>query len=390
MDDPVEVGRKLGIPPCPSCGELLGARYGPRRVCWRCAAIRPPRVHRRRPSAFETFHTRVWGRLDQLTDSPIILTERLSAESRCYLPPLPRRDDGRPDPRCGTTPDHDHPRRRPRRLFARMHGARNWRSPLSVSPITDDDADRLGKKPPKGRKTPYPPEREATLSEVREWLSNAAGLPPEVRIETVVRAGHEPEDAVTVVLSNSMKLRCSHQSRLQQARTLQSFLQSETDGIALPHYLTPAEVGDFFGQLCRLGTASSRSDPVADLHERLMMFVGLCEEIIGSIVDHAARYMTIEAIRSRPSFDRAAAQDMKNGSPEVQPIVLVDQEDGRRYVRALEWVAYLREVLKWPVNESKLVARMAELGSERVDPQAWNPDRSHKTHLVFYSLPENQ
>ena len=78
--------------------------------------------------------------------------------SRVLLPPLPRRDDGRPDPGCGTAADHDHPRRRPRRLFARMHGARNWRSPLSVSPITDDDADQIGQKPPKGRKTAYPPE----------------------------------------------------------------------------------------------------------------------------------------------------------------------------------------------------------------------------------------
>ncbi len=80
---------------------------------------------------------------------------------------------------------------------------------------------------------------------------------------------------------------------------------------------------------------------------------------------------------------------MKNGKAEVEPVVLVDQADERRYVRASEWVTYLRFVLGWTVEGSGLVARMAELGSERVDPQAWNSDRSHKTHLVFYSLPEN-
>ena len=85
MNDPAEIGRRLGIPPCPNCGEPLGGRYGPGRVCWACTRTRPERKHRRRrPSGFETFHTRVWDRLELLTDSPIILigTNRVA----CYCP----------------------------------------------------------------------------------------------------------------------------------------------------------------------------------------------------------------------------------------------------------------------------------------------------------------
>jgi hypothetical protein len=254
--------------------------------------------------------------------------------------------------------------------------------------FTNDDLDRAQQKArPKG-KIPYPPDREATLGSVREWLSNAAGLPPEVRIEVVLRPGREPEDPLTIVLSNGMKLRCPHQSRLQQPRTLQAFLVSESDGIAQPSYLSPSEAGDFYGQLCRLGTVGSRSDPVADLDERLNDYIRLCLKSHGSISDRAARYTTIEEIRARQGFTRSIAMGMRNGVPEVNPVLLVDDHDGRRYIRASEWVVYLRFVVGWTVNESQLVGRMAELGSERSYPEMWNADRSHKTHLVFYSVPE--
>ena len=259
--------------------------------------------------------------------------------------------------------------------------------------FSDDDLDAAGrrrdpkKKRPKG-KIPYPPDRSESLSAVRDWLSDSCGLPAEVRIEIVVRPGREPEDPLTIVLSNGMKLRTSHQSRLQQARTLQAFLASESDGIAQAPYLSPAEVGDVYTGLCRLGTASARSDPVADLHERLAMFVEIADEVIGSL-NPAQRFVTIEALRKRPAFDRSTALAMKAGKVEHSPVLLVDGlDDGRRYVRASEWVAYLRFVHGQTVNESGLVARMAELDSDRVDPQAWNSDRTRKVHLVFYTVPE--
>jgi len=254
-----------------------------------------------------------------------------------------------------------------------------------MSPISDSDADRLGQKARKGGKLPHPPDRDAPLPEVREWLSNAAGLPHAVRVETVLRPGREPEDPIVLVLSNDLKLRCPHQSRLQQARTLQAFLASESDGIAQPPYLSPAEVGDFYTQLCRLGTAASHADPVSDLHERMAMYVALCELLRGSLArEH--RYTTIEAMKARPAFNRAAAE---NQNPNA-PVMLLDHLDGgRRYVRASEWVTWLRFAQGRTVDESGLVARMAELGSVRADPQAWNADRSRKVHLVLYSVPED-
>jgi hypothetical protein len=259
-----------------------------------------------------------------------------------------------------------------------------------TDPVSASDADRIekrGKPRPKG-KIPFLPDRSATFSELREWLSAAIGLPNEIRVDTVVRAGRDIEDPLTIALSNDMKMRCSHQKRLQQARTLQAFLASESDGIADAPYLSPAETGDVYKALCRLGTTAAKADPIDDLHERLMTFVGICREIRGSLA-RAARYLTIERIRAqRPRFDRSTALG-RNGEPEARPIVLVDLDGAARYIRASEWLTYLRFVLGQTVDPSRLVAQMAELGSERMPIQAWNLDRSHKTHLVFYSLPED-
>lgn len=258
-----------------------------------------------------------------------------------------------------------------------------------MSPIYESDADDIerrknGAKPrPKG-KIPHPPSREEPLSEVRQWLSDAAGLPPEVRIEVVIRSGTEPEDPLTVVLSNKIQMRCPHQSRLQQARTLQAFLASASDGIAMPPYLGPAEVGDFYTALCRMSAAVAHPNSVADLRERLAQYVGLCEPLHGSI-HRSQRYTTLEAMKARPSFDRSSIE----GRAPDRPVVLLDGVEKRRYIRASEWVAWLRFAQGRTVDESGLPALMTELNSERVDPQAWNSDRSHKVHLVLYSLPED-
>ena len=264
---------------------------------------------------------------------------------------------------------------------------------MSSHGFSDEDLDAIerrknGDKPrPKG-KIPYLPDRTATLPELREWASNAAGLPPEVRVETITRPGRDPSDPLSIYLSNGVELRCEHQKQLQMPRTLQAFLASESDGIAQPSYLSPAEVGDFYIALCRLGTAAARTNARSALSEQLAAFVELTAEVPGSIVDRARRYDMLQTLRARPTFDRAVALAMRNGVPEVRPALVVDPADETRYIRASEWVIYLRFVVGQTVDERGLPARMAEIDSERIDLQAWNVDRSHKAHLILYLLPE--
>ena len=256
----------------------------------------------------------------------------------------------------------------------------------------DDDFDRAagrkGKPRPKG-KIPYRPDRSEALPMWRDWISNAFGLPPEVRVETAIRSGMDDADPLTVVLSNGVKMRCPHQKRLQAPASLQAFLASSSNGIAQPLRLSEAEAGDVFVALCVIGTTPEASDPAADLQENLGAYVGIAVALEGSL-DLEQRYVTLAQLKARPAFDRKAADDIRAGQPNgARPAVLLDTIFRRRYVRASEWIAYLRHYVGQTVDPSALVARMAEIGCLRDHPQAWNSDRSHKHNVVLYSLPED-
>lgn len=257
---------------------------------------------------------------------------------------------------------------------------------FTADDFDSDDRKRANSRPRKNGHIPHRPNRAASLPEWRQWLSNALGLPPEVRVETVYRHGRDSVDPLTIVLSNKMQMRCKHQRELTVPRTLHSFLASESDGVAQPDKLSETEALEVFLALCVLGTAAAKADPVADLHEYLTMFVTIGEIVTGGL-GREQRYVTIRALLGRPAFDRGVALDMRNGQPSCRPAVLLDKSDDKRYVRASEWTAYLRHVINQKVDPSALVARMAELDSQRIDPQAWNADRSHKAHVVLYSLP---
>lgn len=241
---------------------------------------------------------------------------------------------------------------------------------------------------PKG-KIPYRPARSEPLPVWKDWLSNALGLPPEVRVEAVLRHGQDDADPLIVVLSNGMKMRCPHQKRLQVPASLQAFVASASNGVAQMDRLNQAEAGDVFVAMCVLGTSPAQADPAADLQEHLAAFVVLGSHFEGSL-DLEHRYDTIDRLKSRPMFDRKAADDVRAGKPNGgTPVVLLDKILARRYVRAMEWITYLRHYVGQTVDPSALVARMAEISSERVHPQAWNSDRSRKVNVVLYTLPED-
>jgi len=182
-------------------------------------------------------------------------------------------------------------------------------------------------------------------------------------------------------------MRCAHQKRLHAPTSLQAFVASSSNGIAQPERLTPAQAGDVFVALCVIGTTPAAiADPAADLREHLEAFVKLGESVHGSL-DYEHRYTTILALKNRPSFDRAVADGMRMGAPTDRPVVLADPTFAKRYVRASEWITYLRHVVGQTVDPSALAARMLEIGCERSQPQAWNADRSNKVNLVFYSIP---
>ena len=214
---------------------------------------------------------------------------------------------------------------------------------------------------------------------LRQWVSNAIGLPPTVRVEAVTRFGRDDEDSLSISLSNNVVIRCNRQKRLQSPGPFQAFFASESDGLCQPKYLSRAECGDVYVALCRLGTADAAASELDMLRERLDMFADMCDIIPASLLP-PDRYVTIAALKQRPTYD--AKQPGR-----ARPVVIVDTPWGKRFVRQVEWVSYLRVIHGQVVNEAVLEGRMKELGGPRHALQAWDSGRHNKVALVFYELP---
>lgn len=250
--------------------------------------------------------------------------------------------------------------------------------------MTDDswssaeELEKQGKPRPKGS-LPYLPSREASFSTLRGWVSDAIGLPPQVRVEVVQRYGRDDEDSLSIALSNNVVIRCNRQKRLQSPGPFQAFFASESDGLCQPKYLSRAECGDVYVALCRLGTADAAASELDTLRERLDMFVAMCDVTQASLMPQW-RYVTIAALKQRATYDAKTPG-------RASPVLIIDMQWGKRFVRQVEWVSYLRIVHGQVVNESTLEGRMKELGGARHSLQAWDSGRNTKVKMVLYELP---
>ena len=247
-------------------------------------------------------------------------------------------------------------------------------------------------RPGRGTHLPVLPDREASFSELRQWVSGAIGLPPTVRVDTVVRFGRGDEDALSITLSNGMTIRCDRQKRILSPGGLQAFFASESDGLCSPKYLTKAECGDSYIALCRLATATAEQDELGSLTERLESFVNLTEMMHMSLTP-LYRYQTLRRIQDRPEYDRKAATEGKQGGQyTVRPVLVADHEwssergNTTYLLRHSEFITFLRVVHMLTIADNFLKGRMAEIGCEYHPLQAHGPRRRGHLSGTFYSL----
>lgn len=239
--------------------------------------------------------------------------------------------------------------------------------------------------PRKGGTIPHLPGREATFSELRGWLSNAIGLPPAVKVDTVMRFGRDEDDALVLTLSNDSVIRCNRQKRLQTPAGFRAWAASESDGLCRPGHLKPAEVGDIYVAMCALATASVEQDEMSELRERLQSFVAMCEVVHGSLTPEY-RYNTLRRLQARDEYDRAAATEGKKGRTTVLPVLVADHEWHAYLVRHSEFITQLRVVHMQVVPDTWLKGRMAELGCQYHSLQAHGPLRRGHASMTFYQL----
>ena len=223
--------------------------------------------------------------------------------------------------------------------------------------FTEGDFGEPVKRPGRGTNLPWLPDRDASFSELRHWLSSAIGLPPSVRVDTVVRFGRNDEDALAITLSNGMTIRCDRQKRILTPGGLQAFFVSESDGLCSPKYLTKAECGDVYIALCRLATATAEQDELSDLSERLGGFVGITDTVHMSLTPEFC-YASVRRLQGRDEYDRKAATDGKQGRQIIRPVLVADhawRPDTTTYlIRHSEFITHLRVVHMQQVGDNFL------------------------------------
>lgn len=237
----------------------------------------------------------------------------------------------------------------------------------------------------KGGTIPYLPGRDAPFSVLRQWVSNAIGLPPTVKVDTVTRFGRDEDDALVLTLSNDTVIRCNRQKRLHSPPSFRAWLASESDGLCRTTHLKPGEVLDIYVALCALATAAVEQDEMSELRERLQSFVAMCEVMHGSLTPEY-RYNTLRRLQKRDEYDRSAATEGKKGRTTVRPVLVADHEWKTYLVRHSEFITQLRVVHMQVVPDTWLKGRMAELGCEYHALQAHGPGRRGHASMTFYQL----
>jgi hypothetical protein len=105
------------------------------------------------------------------------------------------------------------------------------------------------------------------------------------------------------------------------------------------------------------------------------------------------RYDALAALRGHRYGRRIVLNPPTDGSGRpiyAVPAVLVDRDDGERYVTARHLAVFLRYDLGVEaLSEDALLSRMRQIGGERRVVERWNVDRTRKLRLVLYRLPQD-
>ena len=251
-------------------------------------------------------------------------------------------------------------------------------SPTATSPthdrmgsMTTDDHD--DPKPAKGKRTlPWLPDYGAPLGEVRDWLTVALGFPPGSTSRTSSATAAAKTDACVLVVStpaaaaantgstNNANCRCRpscarhHVARPTGWRGRGAHQgRAEDVWIALVTLATDHGAADQGRRDPRLARTSSWA-PRAPGRQTL---------------EGEGQFDALQAWRDRPSSTRTAAQHVAALRDDERPVLLVDSQTGRRYVRASDAATYVRHVVAGvgPILAGDAERRMAGIGVEVID-----------------------
>ena len=266
-----------------------------------------------------------------------------------------------------------------------------------MTPFGPDDLDRAeaasnGPKPRPRGTLPQLPDRDAPLSELREWLRRAFNPPDGYTFDTFERHGRRLSDAAYVVLGTpaggTVKFRFPEQRAFAKSTNLRSSIVSITDGLCRMGPVTAPEGSDVWVALCSIAHVAAEQDEVEGFRESLESFLVVAEPDSRYTLEAVGRYDTLAALQARGLFERRHAKRMADEVDESRwtrrPVLLIDKDTKRRWVRVPELATYLRHVIGLQLGHGELDGRMSEVGADRIRYEVRN-GKAHP-HSTFYRL----
>jgi hypothetical protein len=257
-----------------------------------------------------------------------------------------------------------------------------------------DLGDLIGKQREDGKKpkTLGPaPAHDAPIADLRAYLHRAYGLPEGYAVDRVVRHGGRALTAVDVHIrppggGKPLRIHYEEERQCRDAVSLRGRAAGDTDGLTRGDLITGKAAQSVYEALCSLADTFERSTDEMHTWEWVQQLLVVAEPITGLTLTTAERYDALERLREH-RYSRRTVQDPDN---RAAPAVLVDREDGARYVPARHLSVFVRfELGVDPLPDDRLLSRMTMIGGSKRPFEQWNVDRTHKPRLVLYQLPQD-
>jgi hypothetical protein len=259
-----------------------------------------------------------------------------------------------------------------------------------MSPISDRDADNIGKKArPKGT-LPYLPDG-ADAEALREWLTRAFHPPAGWQVQGFERMGRGKTDAALLRVANGRE---SKTFRFDAQRELMTTPRTVVAAVAngwlnMPH-LTAGEIEDVWMALCTLGQVLSEHDDIQEAREWVELLVQATLPLSGHTLVPDGRHDALMAIKAAGEFTKGDALALLRTNEDQRyqqrPTRFVDSQTGDQWVRVGETATYVRWVIGVePLSGKMLRARLHEVG---VVGRLFEDYRPPHPKLQLYQLPE--
>jgi hypothetical protein len=254
---------------------------------------------------------------------------------------------------------------------------------------------------PDRRKRGWPklPGHDASLSVIRDYLTQAANLPAGWIVDLAERHGRYGSDPLTITVrtpgeGDNINVRFDAQRECSKPSALRGAFFEATNGMSRMKYPKPAEASDFYGMVCALARVASTSTIADETEQWLHEYLGLAWVLDGRSLYPPDRYDTLIDIQRRGEFDRRQAGRYLRGDLDDRErwVAVVDSKTEELWIRVGEFAAYLRHVFGVAgIAQHTLDARVLEFGGEREQLEENRRHRGGKhMTLTFYRFPSVQ